>query len=410
MIMKRFRLLFLILTGIIFNSYAALAFEFVFQFREGDRYRILSTVNHDIFVNRIFSFRSEIVNRIAVEVIGVTGDTGRIRATFQSAERTVPVGVGGRMDTTAGSQFEWSRSYYSTFEQGRLGHVTVPPQYFKPMIRNVPVFPDRPLRVGDFWSAPGTIVHDFRDSLGIEEPFFIPFHARYTFIGEREWNGRMFPAFSVDYRILYRPSSVSGRVYPRRIQVSSDKTVFWDPNIGQVVAYEEHFRTILELSNGDTWEYRGRAQAEVIESLPMDREEMLREIMEDIANIADATVRVVDEGIVISLENIQFFPDSAVLLPGEVDKLAVIAGILMRHPGRDILVGGHTALAGTPQGRMQLSIERAGVVADYLIQRGVRTPDRVVIQGFGAERPVADNLTEEGMSRNRRVEIIILEN
>jgi len=40
----------------------------------------------------------------------------------------------------------------------------------------------------------------------------------------------------------------------------------------------------------------------------------------------------------------------------------------------------------------------------------VRTADRVVIRGYGAERPIADNSTEEGMRRNRRVEITILEN
>jgi len=408
--MKHSRWIVILCVLLALGSPAAQAHEFSYQFRSGDRYRILSTVNHDIFVNRQLSFRSEIVNRIAVEVTDVFGTSARLSATFQSAERTVSVGAGGRIGTAQSDLFEWSRNYYSVFDQDRLGHMTVAPQYFKPMIRNVPVFPDRPLEVGDFWSAPGVIVHDFRYSLWIEEPFKIPLHALYTFLGERQWRGRSYPAFSVSYTILYRPAAVSGRVYPQRIQVASEKTVFWDPDMGQVAAYEEQFRTVLELSNGDTWEYRGRAEAEVIESPPMDREELLREIIEDIANIADATARITDEGIVISLENIQFAPDSAVFLPGEIDKLSIIAEILMRHPDRDILVGGHTALAGTAESRQRLSIERAGVVADYLLRRNIRTPDRVVIRGYGAERPIADNVTEEGMSRNRRVEITILEN
>ncbi|MCL2380261.1 MAG: OmpA family protein [Treponema sp.] len=407
--MKLSRWIFLLLAGLALNCPSAWALEFYYRFRAGDRYRILSTVHHDIFVNRRFSFRSEIVNRIAVEVTEVTGTSARLSATFQSAERTVPVGVGGRMENIQGSLFEWSRNYYSKFEQDRLGHVTVPPQYFKPMVRNVPVFPDRRLDVGDFWSAPGLIVHDFRYSLGIPEPFKIPLHALYTYLGEREWRGRRYPAFSVSYRVSYRPRLVSPAVFPRRIEVSSDKIIFWDPQMGQIVAYEESFRTILELSNGDVWEYRGRAEAEVVESPPMDREEMLREIAGDIAGIPDATVRITGEGIVISLEDIQFAPDSPVLLPGELAKLDIIAEILMRHPDRDILVAGHTALAGTPEGRLQLSVERAGAVADYLLRRGVRAPERIVIRGYGAERPIADNATEEGMRRNRRVEIIILE-
>jgi len=110
------------------------------------------------------------------------------------------------------------------------------------------------------------------------------------------------------------------------------------------------------------------------------------------------------------MEDIQFHADTAIMLPGESEKLDRIAEILMRFPERDIMVSGHTALAGTPEGRMRLSTERAAVVAEYLIGLNVRTPDRIVVRGYGALRPLADNDTEEGMRRNRRVEITILEN
>jgi outer membrane protein OmpA-like peptidoglycan-associated protein len=126
--------------------------------------------------------------------------------------------------------------------------------------------------------------------------------------------------------------------------------------------------------------------------------------------IADTAARIVDEGITISLENVQFQAESAELLPPEREKLAKIAGILRRYPDRDILVGGHTALAGTEAGRLQLSQDRAAAVADYLIAVGVRKPERMVVRGYGAEKPLGDNRTEEGRRRNRRVEITILEN
>ena len=73
-------------------------------------------------------------------------------------------------------------------------------------------------------------------------------------------------------------------------------------------------------------------------------------------------------------------------------------------------MSGHTALAGTSEGRMELSIDRARAVADYFLSKNVRGADRIVIRGFGAEAPIADNGTEEGRRRNRRVEITILEN
>jgi outer membrane protein OmpA-like peptidoglycan-associated protein len=253
-------------------------------------------------------------------------------------------------------------------------------------------------------------MHDFRDSFGIEEPYRIPFTANYTFLGDREWKGRTYPAFSVSYRVFSEPHAVRGRLWPRRIQGASDQTVYWDGDLGQAVAYEEYFRMIFELSNGSTVEYRGRAGAEIIEAPAMDKQKMAEEIAGDLRDIPDAVVRVVDEGITISLENIQFEADSAILRAGERQKLDKIAEILRRYPGRDILVGGHTALAGTAAMREELSRERAGAVADYLLSKGVRSPDRVVVRGYGAEKPLGDNSTEAGRRKNRRVEITILEN
>jgi outer membrane protein OmpA-like peptidoglycan-associated protein len=169
---------------------------------------------------------------------------------------------------------------------------------------------------------------------------------------------------------------------------------------------------IFELSNGRTIEYRGTARAEIVEAKPMDRGKIAAEIAQDInrLGIQDTSVRVVKEGVVISLENIQFLPDSSELVPSEQEKLDRIAEILSHYGDRDILVGGHTALAGTPEGRMQLSVERARAVADYLIKKGSRSPERVVVKGYGAEKSVADNNTEEGRKKNRRVEITLLEN
>ena len=390
------------------NLSFAEATEFLFNFRVGDRYRIISTVNQDILVDRRLAFRAEIINRITMEVVEVTETGARQIATFQSAESTVTMEPGGRAGTAPA--FQWSRDHTSEFITDRLGRITIGDEFFMPMVRNVPVFPGRALRVGETWSAPGVEVHDFRDNFGIEKPYRIPFTALYTYLGERTWRDTSFPAFSVSYRILMHAQPVPGRVFPVRIQGSTDKIVFWDAERGQPAAYEGTFRMIISLSNGQTWEYRGRAEAEVIEAPPMDREEMLREITEEIAGIADATVRISDEGIVISLENIQFAPDSAVLLSSEMAKLDIIADILMRFPDRDILVTGHTALAGTAAGRLQLSRERAAAVANYLIRNNVRSSDRVIIRGYGAERPIADNRTPAGMARNRRVEITILEN
>ncbi|WP_100217027.1 OmpA family protein [Treponema primitia] len=389
------------------------SFRFAYKHAAGDRYRILSTVHEEGYVNRKLSLRSEILNRIAVEVVEARGGTGRHRAVFQTAERALRTEPAVRSDGYAeGQSYQWEREYESEFQRDARGYITIDRRFYMPVVRNVPVFPDRDIKVGDSWSAEGHEMHDFRDSFGISEPYRIPFTANYTFLGEQEWKGRPYPAFSVSYRIFSEPNPVAGRIWPRRILGASDQRVFWDFALGQAVAYTETFRMIFELSDGRTVEYCGTAEAEIVESPRMDKEQAVRDINRDIADlgIADASARIVDEGITISLENVQFQAESAVLLPEERAKLAKISEILRRYPNRDILVGGHTALAGTEAGRMQLSQDRAASVAEYLIAGKVRGPERMVVRGYGAEKPLGDNRTEAGRRRNRRVEITILEN
>ena len=406
--LKRFILIFLFSNLFFFNTDSARALEFSFKPRAGDKYRVVSTVNEDVFVDYKLRYRAEIINRIAFEVTAVNGDKARLSAIIQAAEKSHSVGTD--VKNAPSKAFQWEKDYQFELDQDKLGFMTVAEQYYMPMVRNVPVFPDRNLNPGDTWIAQGLEVHDFRDSYGIDKPYRIPFTANYTYLGEREWKGNSFPAFSVSYRILTEPDPVKGKTFPRRILGASDQIVYWDADRGQAAAYEEHFRMVFDLSDGQTWEYRGKAEAEVIEAPPMNKEELAKEIAEEVAKIPDASVRVSDEGIVISLENIQFAPDSARLLPGEMPKLDKIAEILLKYPERDILVGGHTALAGTAAGRLQLSQERAAAVAEYLINKKVRQSERVVIRGYGAEQPVADNGTQAGMQKNRRVEITILEN
>jgi len=384
---------------------------FEYKYNLGDRYRILSVVNQEVFVNRVLSHRAEILNRIAVEITDARDGKGLHNAVFQTSERASYV-QSGRGAQTAKTGFQWSREYDSVFQRDRLGFMTIDPKYYMPVVRNVPMFPGRDIAPGEKWNADGYEIHDFRDSLGIEQPYRIPFTANYTFLGERQWKEKSYPAFSVNYYIIAQPQAVRGRIWPRNITGSSDQVVYWDSEHGQAVAYEETYNLIFEMSDGRTMQFRGSAYAEVIESEFMDKDKIVSEIIEEIdrMEITDVNVRKVDEGVSISLEDVGFYADSAVMLPGEREKLDKIAEILKRYPARDILVSGHTALAGTREGRMKLSNDRAKAVTDYLLSKNVRSADRMVIRGYGAERPIADNSTEEGRRKNRRVEITILEN
>ena len=399
--MKLLCFIFLINCFSVFNADAQL---FFFRYNEGDKYRIISTVNEEVFLDNELHHRAEILNRIAVEVTNASSEKGYLKAIFQTSEKTT--------DTSINS-FQWAREYKSEFERDRLGYMTIGREFFMPVVRNVPVFPDKEIFPGDKWISEGHEVHDFSDNFGIREPYRIPFTANYEYLGEREWKGKTYPAFSVNYQINLRPPrAVSGRIWPRSIRAVSNQVLFWDLELGQNVAYYENFQYRFELSNGRTIEFKGNAEAEIIESSFMNKEKLAEEITEEIKRleIPDVTVHIVDEGISLRLDNIQFLPDSTDMLPGEAEKLNKILEILQQYSDRDIMVGGHAARAGTKEGQMKLSTQRAALIADYIIKNNVRRPERIVVHGYGAERPIANNITEEGRRLNRRVEIILLEN
>jgi outer membrane protein OmpA-like peptidoglycan-associated protein len=385
----------------------------VFEYRhiEGARYRILSIVNQSVFINGELSHSAETLNRIAVDVIDVKDGKARHNAIFQSSERII-YDSQDKTKNNVSAGFNWLREYESVFERDKRGYLTIDPMYYMPVVRNVPIFPSKDLKIGEKWNADAHEVHDFRDSFGIQQPYKIPFRAFYEYLGEREWKGKNYPAFSVNYNIESRPSPVRGRLYPVRISGTFRQNVFWDRAAGMEKAYNEEFRITFEMSNRMVIEFRGTAEAEFVESEEMNKEKLVAEITEEIKRleIPEVSVREVEEGVSISLDDIKFYADLDKMLPGEEKKLERITEILKRYGERDIVVSGHTALAGTADERMTLSQQRARVVADYLLSKNVRTADRMVIRGYGALRPVADNNTEEGMRKNRRVEITILEN
>lgn len=382
------------------------AVAFSFTYEKGSRFRILSTVDEEVYANRRLVSRSTISNRIAYEVAdlaeGPGGAKGLLRGTFLTEE--LPEGSSIPLI---------SETYDSEFWRDARGAYTIAPEIYMPVVRNCPVFPDRPLKPGDTWTAPGEERHDLRASLGIPDPYAIPFTASYRYEGPVRKDGADLRLVSCSYTVFTQPPPPRswGDAYPVQIAGFSDQRIWWDPALGEASSYEERFKLVFDLSDGSQVEYRGTARAAVVEALRMDRAKVEEEVGKAVAALPNVSVRQDELGVTISLEDIRFQPDSAVLLPEEMAKIAKIAALLANYPERDLLVSGHTALAGTPEGRKKLSEERAQAVAAALAKSmGGTAASRFHTVGWGAEKPVADNRTVEGMARNRRVEITIMEN
>ena len=376
--------------------------DFSFVYKPGDKFRFISRVEEDIYINRRFSHSAQILNRIAFEATELRADgAALLKGDFSTSVRAC-----------GGYSFVTDRIYRSEYWQLPDGRYEIDPQYYMPTVRHVPSFPSRTIQPGDTWNAPGEERHDFRTDFGIPDPYVIPVDVRYSYRGDGEFKGKPVKILTAAYTIFYQaPQPRDWTVtYPIQIAGFSDMVLYWNQEKGGLIGHESSFRFVFDMADGRTIEYRGIADAEMLEAILMNREELAGQLRNAVAGLKDVTITSDERGVTIGIENIQFIADSARFLPGEDGKIQRIAEILSSIPDHDIRVSGHTALAGTAAARASLSRERATVVAEMLIALGARDPEKVTVIGYGAERPIADNATEAGRARNRRVEITILEN
>jgi len=123
-------------------------------------------------------------------------------------------------------------------------------------------------------------------------------------------------------------------------------------------------------------------------------------------NIPGAVVERVGEGIQVTFASGLLFDfDSDVIRGNARSNLDALADNLNKYRNRDLLIVGHTDAIGSSWYNQDLSERRAASAARYLRSRGIDT--QIVTRGRGEDEPVATNDTEEGRSRNRRVEVAI---
>lgn len=110
----------------------------------------------------------------------------------------------------------------------------------------------------------------------------------------------------------------------------------------------------------------------------------------------------------IKLPRVHFETDSAVLTPDSTAELDDAVATLKKYPQMEVEVNGHTDIRGSAKHNQVLSQKRAESVVAYLKEHGVT--NKLSAKGFGKDRPIADNKTEEGRAMNRRVSLKIQAN
>ena len=107
-------------------------------------------------------------------------------------------------------------------------------------------------------------------------------------------------------------------------------------------------------------------------------------------------------------DRLLFDTGKATLQPASQEQLANVAAILKAFPQVKVRIGGYTDNTGDPAANQQLSQQRADNVMAELTRLGIDA-SRMSAMGYGQDSPIADNSTEEGRQKNRRISLRITE-
>jgi outer membrane protein OmpA-like peptidoglycan-associated protein len=121
----------------------------------------------------------------------------------------------------------------------------------------------------------------------------------------------------------------------------------------------------------------------------------------------DILLEPIQAGTSFILNNLLFKYKSFKLKKSSKYELIRIINILNSNPRMVVEIGGHTDNIGSPEYNMELSNKRVGSVVKYLIKYGAEKK-QIKAKGYGMTKPLAENTTEEGRKKNRRVEMKIL--
>jgi outer membrane protein OmpA-like peptidoglycan-associated protein len=117
-------------------------------------------------------------------------------------------------------------------------------------------------------------------------------------------------------------------------------------------------------------------------------------------------VKSIQDSLALKLSGNSFDFRSSDLKPEAKAQLEKVAETMAKNPSVNIRVEGHTDSVGSEKRNERLSRLRALSVKAFLVEHGVDA-SRVSTKGFGSSKPIADNKTEEGRAKNRRVEIYV---
>jgi outer membrane protein OmpA-like peptidoglycan-associated protein len=295
----------------------------------------------------------------------------------------------------------------SVFKIDDEGNLTILEDNGFPTFRSFPSYPKYKISKGDSWTANA---HRSVDPLEKGKPTKIPFIVQYVYAGDTIFNGTEVYILKAQWANRYVQGiylDEEGDPELLSAKGSHSASIYVSKQTGNALVIRDTVDESFSYADGKIIALKGTISL-FTEYPPAVETEKIVPALTQLAELEDAGFEKTQAGLKLTVQNLKFKADSAELLPEEKNRLDRIAEVLRQIPSSKFLIEGHTADVGNPDGQMKLSKERAFSVAEELSRRGIDA-SRFICKGSGALKPLADNSTREGRTKNRRVEITILE-
>lgn len=413
-----FTLLFVFIFPFFSQQNEGILFQFVHK--KGDAFSHVSTVYEEAYFNGRLNNKTEFINRTSSTVLDILEDGSEyLQTDYMTTQNS--------LIQRTGDTLSWGEENSVKLYRRKNGEFYNCSSDFLPTVRNVPSFPSEKIQIGQSWQAEGLEVHDCRELFQMNDALSIPFTATYTYSAtitvnssenhnnfEKNSKSESKTLHIIDVYYNFFQDNTSEQYYKNSnfagARGYAKQKIYWDTQKNEIDHFQEEFQIKMVDFYGNTYIFNGKSQGEVTEFTSVNSKANVRKLQETFKNynLDNVNVSQGEKGLTLSIENIQFEPDSDKLLPSEQKKLQKIGEVLKQF-NNDLLITGHCAERGTESARQALSESRAKSVADFLIKNNIRNEYHIFTQGKGSSQPVASNTTEEGRSRNRRVEITIMD-
>ncbi|OHD13128.1 MAG: hypothetical protein A2Z98_08080 [Spirochaetes bacterium GWB1_27_13] len=370
--------------------------NFSFNYKKDDKYNIIVRGNVKIYLNGKYiglnSKEAKILFRVEDvkdSSFFVSGDVFKIDKTLRDTKS-----VGYKIDDSYKSSFTLNRSGMLKFEEG--ANILIP---------NIITFPDKEVVINDSFESYGNVSLNFFNE---EKPINLKTITYSKYLGKKDYYGKNYDFFEINYGYVN-----DGSTKIKKTNGYHKIRFVFDNNDGKPIFMDDHFEEEFLFENNDIIKQSGFYLYFYKPIEKMDKNKVIEDLTTDffVENTDfknDFEFKKKDNGISITLNNLKFKANTTDLLDSEKPKIDILYNLLKKIKDRTFVVEGHTALAGTETERQKLSEDRAKTIAELLIAKGIEQGKLLYI-GKGAKEPVAPNDTEENMQKNRRVEILILE-